>query len=203
MLRYTILGLLRQGERIHGYALWKAYERRSGHRIQNGKFYRALKGLSEAGLIRTMTDPLTDPRRTPYGITATGIAEFDRWILTLTALDVFPEDPISGRALFVFELPQEAAEAFFAGLEDVLSARWKRIEYDRERVLSRPGTPERDRSVRSLLLTRDLERTSADLIWLREARRSYASLQSPAIAAAEPAAAKSLSAKTRTTRATR
>src|SRR4051794_3579915 len=50
MLRYTILGLLRQGERIHGYALWKAYERRSGHRIQNGKFYRALKILADAGL---------------------------------------------------------------------------------------------------------------------------------------------------------
>lgn len=176
MLRYTILGLLRQGERIHGYALWKAYERRSGHRIQNGKFYRALKTLAEAGLIKTMTDPDVDPRRTPYVITAAGIVEFDKWILTFAALDVFPEDPISARALFVFELPQGAAEAFFAGLEDVLSARWKRLEYDRERALSRTGIHEGERSVRSLLLMRDLERTSADLIWLREARRSYASL---------------------------
>ena len=73
MLRFMVLGLLRRGERVHGSALWKAYERRSGYAIQNGKFYRALKGLTETGLIRPMSNPQIDPRRTPYEITAAGI----------------------------------------------------------------------------------------------------------------------------------
>lgn len=176
MLRYMILGLLRGGELIHGYALWKAYERRSGRVIQNGKFYRALKSLAEARLIRPMAPPDSDPRRTPYEITATGRAAFDRWVTAFDAVGNSTEDEISSRALFVFELPGEVAAEFFIGVEDVLSARWKRLEYERERTLSRPGISDRDRSAQSLLLARSLERTSADLTWLREARDLYKQL---------------------------
>lgn len=192
MLRYMILGLLRRGECVHGYALWKAYERRSGQIIQNGKFYRTLKGLAHAGYIRPMERPESDPRRTSYELTPAGSAAFDEWVISSELLTSTAEDPISSRALFLFELSPDVASAFFLGLEDVLSARWKRLEYDRERVLSRPGIAERERSVQSLLLTRHLERTSADLSWLREARSRYEQLHvAPAVAASpRPGAAR-------------
>lgn len=173
MLRYMILGLLRGDERIHGYALWKAYERRSGHVVQNGKFYRTLKSLADGGLIRPMAPPDSDPRRTPYEITTAGSAAFDQWIVAFDGGHGPTEDEISSRALFVLELPADVARPFFLGVEDVLSARWKRIEHERERMLSRPGISDRDRLVQSLLLTRNLERASADLSWLREARAAY------------------------------
>ena len=184
MLRYMVLGLLRRGERTHGYALWKAYERRSGHRIQNGKFYRALKGLVDAGFIQPLATLDGDPRRSPYEITALGSRAFDDWVIAFEAEREPGEDEISARALFILELAPPVADAFFAGAQDVLSARWKRLEHDRERVLSRPGISDRERAVQSLLLARNLERASADLTWLSEARATYTQLQVPAAAPA-------------------
>ena len=177
MLRYLILGLLRGGERVHGYGLWKSYERRSGRLIQNGKFYRALKGLTAANLIRPLAHTDDDPRRTPYEITMLGRTAFDDWVVAFDSIGNAGEDEISSRALFIFELPPNVAGAFFAGVEDVLSARWKRLEYERERTLSRPGINDRDRFAQSLLLARSLERTSADLSWVREARTTYERLR--------------------------
>ncbi len=176
MLRFMVLGLLRYGERLHGYALWKAYERRSGQGIQNGTFYRVLKSLVESGLIRPSAEPGTDPRRMPYEITAAGSAAFDNWMLTLDVLDGFGEDPISTRAQFLFQMPHAVAQPFLVALADVLSARWRRIEYDRDRVRTRRGITDEERSIRSLLLTRNLDRTSADLTWLRQAGETYALL---------------------------
>jgi hypothetical protein len=94
-------------------------------------------------------------------------------------VDTLSDDAVASRALFVFELPPEVAVPFFTCVEDVLSARWKRVEHERERVLSRPGVGERERSVRALLLSRNLERTSADLAWLREARALYTQFHAP------------------------
>lgn len=180
MLRYIVLGLLRRGERIHGYALWKLYERRSRRTVQSGKFYRALKSLAEHGLIRPLAPPEGDPRRTPYEITPAGRSAFDCWVVAVDELDSASEDGISSRGLFALEFSPEVAAAFFAGLEDLLSARWKRLEHERERTLSRPGIAEVERQTQSLLLVRKLERTSADLKWLHETRDLFSQLNGSA-----------------------
>jgi DNA-binding PadR family transcriptional regulator len=136
-----------------------------------------LKGLAAAGFIRPTVHAEDDPRRTPYEITSAGRAAFDQWFVSLDGIATGSGDDIASRALFVFELPPEVVSDFFTSVEDVLSAWWKRLEYERERTLSRPDINERDRSVQSLLLARNLERTSADLTWLREARATYQRLR--------------------------
>jgi DNA-binding PadR family transcriptional regulator len=184
MLRYRVLGLLRDGKRLHGYALWKAYQRRCGDFIQNGRFYRALKGLADGGLIRALAPSDDDPRRTPYEITASGIAAFDDWMVDVEQLGERPEDELSSRAWFILELPHEVGQTFFLAAEDFLTARLKRLEHERERTLSRPGLSERDRAVQAILLARELERAAADHTWLRAAGDAYQRFQpAPPVAA--------------------
>ena len=69
MFRYLVLGLLRSGRALHGYALMKAHGERSGLRLSTGSFYRELGRLMAEGLVRSTATPEgEDPRRTPYSI---------------------------------------------------------------------------------------------------------------------------------------
>ena len=43
MFRYLLLGLLRRGELLHGYALMKEYRERSGLMISGGNFCSRLR----------------------------------------------------------------------------------------------------------------------------------------------------------------
>src|ERR1700741_4397852 len=73
MLRYLVLGLLRDGAPRHGYAIRQEYRRRAGLEPSTGPFYRELGRLLEEELIReTPNPPGSDPRRTPYVITKKG-----------------------------------------------------------------------------------------------------------------------------------
>jgi DNA-binding PadR family transcriptional regulator len=172
-MRYLVLGLLRHGEHLHGYALWKAFEGRFGRRIQNGKFYRLLKNMAEGGWIRALARSAGDARRTSYEITPAGCAEFDDWLADVDELDPTADDPVSARVGFAFELAPAAGAAFFAAIENVLSARWKRLEHERDRVLARRHGDARAQAVQTLFLTRNLEHASTDLSWVREARAAY------------------------------
>jgi hypothetical protein len=78
MFRYLVLGLLRDGEPRHGYAVMKEYRERSGLQVNTGSFYRELQRLVAEGLVQTVANPTdADPRRAPYQITETGSACFD------------------------------------------------------------------------------------------------------------------------------
>ena len=82
MFRFIVLGLLRRGRTLHGYALMKAYEKRTGVRMSTGTFYRELQNLVSDGLVRTVErEPEDDVRRTPYQVTARGAEMFDRWLV--------------------------------------------------------------------------------------------------------------------------
>lgn len=65
----------------------------------------------------------------------------------------------------------------------------------RDRSLSRPGIGER--FVQALLFTRDLERTSADLGWMREARTAYSHLHGAPPARAAAASRRGLAGRSR------
>jgi DNA-binding PadR family transcriptional regulator len=156
------------GGGIHGYALWKAYERHWGRVVQNGKFYRLLRELADAGLIRALPAG-DDPRQRPYEITPAGREAFDAWLMRFEPSEPAPDD-VAARAPFVLGLPGEAAEAFFAAAADVLGARWKRFEHERDRARARPGVADRDRAAQALILNRNLQHASADLAWLFEMR---------------------------------
>jgi DNA-binding PadR family transcriptional regulator len=173
VIGFMILGLLRGGGRLHGYALWRAYEQRSGQRIHSGKFYRTLKSLAEARRIRLSTLPGADHPRRLYELTPIGAQAFDDWVLAFDAGRHASADEISARAPFVFELPAPVAASFLGVAGHALGARLKRLEHERERVLSRPGLGDRDRTIAAALLARNLAHAAADLEWLSEMRSSF------------------------------
>jgi DNA-binding PadR family transcriptional regulator len=167
MFRFLILGLLRNRAPMHGYALVKAYRQRSGAEVSTGNFYRELQRLVVEGLICSSDNPPdADIRRTPYAITAEGIAIFDDW---LTARDAavgrISEDDLSARALFIAELEPRTASAVLDRLRDNLWFWGKRLERDRQLLLSQGGGDDRTgaTTVLSLLLARRLKHVSADL----------------------------------------
>jgi DNA-binding PadR family transcriptional regulator len=111
MFRYLVLGLLRRGEPLHGYALMKEYRERAGVQISTGSFYRELARLVTEGLVRTASNPPgSDPRRAPYEITDLGATSFDAWFSEPLGTDAGPhEDGLSARAVFLAEAGPAAA----------------------------------------------------------------------------------------------
>src|SRR4030095_5594981 len=93
MFRYLVLGLLRRGEPLHGYALMKEYRERAGVQISTGSFYRELARLVTEGLVRAASNPPgSDPRRAPYEITDLGASAFDTWFSEPLGGDAGPHE---------------------------------------------------------------------------------------------------------------
>lgn len=174
MFRFLVLGLLRGGARLHGYALVKEYRDRSGAEVSTGNFYRELQRLVFEGLIRSTDNPPdADARRTPYEITELGIAAFDEWFASQDAAGVTTgEDDVSARTLFLSEADPALVALVLDRLEENLWYGGKTIERARQQSLARP--PDRPRfDVLPLLLARRLKRFAADLEFLEEVRDAY------------------------------
>lgn len=81
MIRFVVLGLLRERGPTHGYALMKDYEARSGILIGSGSFYRTLQRLVDEGLIHIVANAVDeDPRRATHELTVRGVATIDAWL---------------------------------------------------------------------------------------------------------------------------
>ncbi len=175
MFRYIVLGLLRNGERLHGYALMKAYRARSGTQISTGNFYRELQRLAGVGLVRPVTNPDgADPRRAPYEITEAGAAAFDAW---LSGPNESPlgqyDDELSARALFVVGAEPAVTRKVLDGWQEELWMRGKMIERARETAARYDGTVPAPPSTLTLLLARRLKHVAADLEFIEELRAAY------------------------------
>jgi DNA-binding PadR family transcriptional regulator len=174
MFRFLVLGLLRGGSQIHGYALVKEYRERSGCEVSTGNFYRELQRLVFEGLIRGAANPPeADARRTPYEITARGADVFDEWFTSHEAAgSAFTEDDISARALFVTAAEPVLVTNLLDRLEENLWFAGKTVERARQLALTRNPAPGRF-DVLSLLLARRLKRVAADLEFVEEIRHAY------------------------------
>ena len=142
MFRYLVLGLLRRGEPLHGYALMKEYRERAGVQISTGSFYRELARLVTEGLVRTASNPPgSDPRRAPYEVTDLGASAFDAWFSEPLGSDAGPhEDGLSARAVFLAEAGPAAARPALERWYDELWQRGKALEREREIALRAAGT---------------------------------------------------------------
>jgi len=167
MFRYLILGLLRDGKPLHGYALVKAYRDRSGVEVRTGNFYRELRRLQGDGLIASAENPRgMDERRTSYGITALGRDVFEEWLTAPHAGRGGPsDDEVSARALF---LGDSAAPQAATALEHLRVNLWmwgKHLERERAVAASQAATatPGAPAAVLPLLLARRLKHTAADI----------------------------------------
>ena len=175
MFRYLVLGLLRTGGALHGYALMKAYLERSGQQISTGNFSRELGRLVAEGLVRTAVNPPgADTRRAPYEITFEGEIAFDEWLSQPPGGIGNYEDELSSRAIFLTESKKLAAEALLARWREEIWFRSKMVERSREAVLKR----NRQKSVQDfvalpVLLARRLKHLAADLEFIDELREAH------------------------------
>jgi DNA-binding PadR family transcriptional regulator len=206
MFRFLVLGLLRRGEPLHGYALMKEYRERAGVQISTGSFYRELARLVTEGFVRTASNPPgSDPRRAPYEITEMGAAAFDAWFAEPLGGEAGPhEDGLSARAVFLAEAGPTAARPALERWYEELWQRGKLLEREREMALRAAENGEGAFAVLPLLLARRLKQVAADLEFLHELRSAYAKwTTAPCSRAAlpvRPARRRELGAKTQTPR---
>jgi DNA-binding PadR family transcriptional regulator len=181
MFRFLILGLLRNGGRMHGYALVKEYRERSGIEVSTGNFYRELQRLVVDGLIRsTANPPEADARRTPYQITERGAAAFDEWFGAPDAAGgIIPEDDLSSRALFLGDADPALVKTLLEHMEENLWFAGKTLERTRQILLTRAQNAERLDAL-PLLLARRLKRLAADLEFVEDLETLYAEWQARA-----------------------
>ncbi len=176
MFRYLVLGLLRNGELQHGYALMKRYRLRSGLQLSTGNFYRELQRLVGEGLVRTVSNPSgADPRRAPYVITETGIIAFDAWLAGPSGAGFARyEDELSSRAMFVADVEPPAARRLLAVWKEELWIRSKIIERAREAALAEQiAACDQAFNGLVLLLTRNLKHVAADIEFIDEFGEAY------------------------------
>jgi DNA-binding PadR family transcriptional regulator len=176
MLRYLVLGFLRDGSVQHGYALTKKYRERSGNRISTGNVYRELQRLVAEGFVRTAANPPgADPRRAPYEITDAGCASFDAWLAESSVAGIgHSEDDLSARILFVSEADPSLARGLLEQWQEELWIRGKVLDRDREaELMQHRGESAQQLDTRSFLLARRLKHVAADLEFLQEFRIAY------------------------------
>ena len=181
MFRFHILGLLRNREPQHGYALMKEYNRRTGRNYGAGYFYRQLGELLTEGFVRSAPNPLgADPRRTPYQITDRGIESFDDWFEEPSReTHDSSVEPIA-RAMFFSEVDRAVANRVLGEWKEGLLQRAKALQLDLQHAQAR----RKDVSdMRPMLIHRNLYRLAADLQFLDEV--SLALEGKPTVAAEE------------------
>jgi len=171
MLRYVLLALMSDGQPVHGYALMKAYEERSGIRLSIGNIYRELQGLVAAGLIApAQNQPGADARRSPYAITEAGRTALNRW-LSVPAEGFVREsiDPLSYRLALLGDLDAQRVAGFLEDLHAELCSQARELErQQRMACTSRSDV----RSMRSMLLARRARRLAADIELVEDMRRA-------------------------------
>ncbi len=169
MLRYLVLGLLRDGKARHGYGMMTEYRARSGEHVSMGNLYRELARLSEEELAQTgINPPGADPRRIVYQITERGVQIFDQWFLA----PIEREQEISARLVFLDQLPADRLARLLDRWQEDLWVRGKTITQARDDALARGQSPPRFSALASLL-SRQLKYVSAELEFLKEFREEF------------------------------
>ena len=170
--RYLVLGLLRDGEPRHGYALMKEYQEHTGLRLSTGNFYRELQRLSVEGLVRTASNPEgADPRRAPYRITEAGTAAFEAWLTGPggLVLDDY-QDELAFRALFISEADPVVTSKVLDRWQQALWISGKILEREREAALAHSASGRPASRTLALLIGRRLKHLAADVEFLDEFR---------------------------------
>lgn len=185
VVRYMVLGLLRDGASTHGYALVKAYRERTGSQSNSGNFYRELQRLVADGSARLLdADAPADPRRRQVQITPAGCREFDAWFAGLSEPPgPAPQDDLTLRTLFIASIEPALARETLARWRDGLWLQSKVLEHARD-AAGRAGE-ENGFAVRRSIIARRLRHVVADLDFLDELHTALG----PRLSGTDPAAA--------------
>jgi len=170
MLRRQMLGLLSQGRR-HGYALAKEHRQRTCLTGGSGNFYRELKHLCRAGMIRLVSaGTAADPRKVTYEITGAGAAEFRTWITDVPDVSACPESELATRAPLFFLLPEETGESLLGDWKRSIWSAIRRVEDTREAA----GTGGQEKAIRDLLVQRRIRHLTLELEFVDELKSALA-----------------------------
>lgn len=171
MVRHLVLGLLRNGESLHGYALVRAYRALTGLEANSGNFYRELQRLAGQGLVRAAAkSPETDPRRTPYEISDSGTEDFDAWFADPSD----HEEDFSLRVLFIANVNPGLAHQVLDQWRDGLWLRSQVLERERKAARVRGGKGALPAfPARASFLAHRLKQVVANLDFLEEFRVVY------------------------------
>ena len=178
MLRHVVLGLL-TARPMHGYALAKEYQRRSGLEVPNGNLYRELQRLMATGLVRT-ADPAgrSDERKFTYEITDAGRAAFEAWLSHPKVLAPDHADEICARAVCLDEMDRGVTARVLMRWHEELWVRQKLLERSRDLAEAESsGSGGGETAV--LLFTRRLQHVAADLEFVQALRAARCSAVSP------------------------
>lgn len=186
MFRYHLLGLLHHGESVHGYALIKEYNHRTGRRVPSGNAYRELRRLEEVGMVRSSSKSQDGSEeglmRVSYEITAKGIRAFDQWFLSVPYPSIAEEKELAGRLIFFGDVEPTKADGIIAHWEQGLLETRKKLE---QKAL-RNASGKDNRSGR-LLLQRRREILSAELRFIEHVKEEYGLKgETPPLPSAEP-----------------
>lgn len=163
MFHHVMLGLLRDGERRHGYELVVRYRIETGVAVSPGNVYRELARLASQGLVETVTRPAdADPRRVPYRITARGREHFDRWVSSPPTCD----DEFSDWLLFLEHVPRGARERILERRREDLWMRSRLLARRREDAHGAAGPV-----AASMLAALEARRLRAEMDFLEELPR--------------------------------
>ena len=174
MIRYLLLGFLRDGQPRHGYALMKDAKSKLRLVASSGSFYRELRMLERGGLV-TVQDAGEpgDGRRTSYVITQEGRRAFLAWLRSPSPDLRSPEDDLSARALFFRDTSGPEGDQLLQRWQDRLWLECKILERERNELLA-TSEDRASTSIQELLLTRRIARTAADLDFLSSLRERVA-----------------------------
>lgn len=163
---HALLGLLESGPQ-HGYTLKHDYDHKlaQGRPLRFGQVYATLARLERDGLATVVAVEAGEgPERRSYALTSTGVAEFEKWLMT-------PElpDPRAVGALFV-----KTVLALESGRDphDVLEAQ-QQVHIARMRELRR--TSEDGDDTGRMAADYEIAHLEADLAWIERTTRRLAS----------------------------
>jgi DNA-binding PadR family transcriptional regulator len=168
MVRYAILGLLREGA-DYGYRLKRRFDERVGStwRLGVGQVYQTLRSLERAGLVRSARAAADDehPERRLYEVTRAGLEVLDRWAERPPRRAQPVRDETVVRLLLLDAGGRGALLSRLTEQERRYRRRLVRL-VGQKRRLERGGRP----SVRRLGLEAALLHTEAHLRWLASCR---------------------------------
>jgi len=184
MFRHVLLALMSNGVPMHGYAMMKALEARSGVKVSIGNVYRELQRLrAEALIVPVDNPPGADPRRVPYVITQEGRTALSKWLATPARSFVKDSaDRLYFRLALLAEVGADHSTRFLDDLQAELAVQARSTE--RERALAKNGSP-----MLPILLGRRARHLAADLQLLDEIRSalSIVATRRPVATTREPA----------------
>lgn len=165
MVRYVVLGLLRDGRCRHGYAIMKECREATGITPSVANIYRELHGMLTLGWVRAATNPPgADARRVPYAITSAGAAALDEWLAAPGTSSLGTcGDSFSLRAFIVAHVGGDLPPRVLTRWREDLVYQRQVLRRERDAILFLRKRARGHRDVLTIVLERRLRHVSTDL----------------------------------------